>query len=93
MDFAYSSEKFVTFRHSSKDVQDLVGKRVRIRAIKEFGSARLLNGLTGTVVAMHPVAAGWVKINLDINPITPYQDWSVAIDRLVSLETDSRLCA
>ncbi len=63
--------------------EDLVGKRVQIRAVKELGSARLLDGLTGTVVAKHPIASGWVKLDLDENTRTPHRDWSVATDRLV----------
>ncbi len=61
----------------------LIGKRVRIRAVKALGSARLLDGLTGTVVAVHPIASGWVKLDLDENDRTPHRDWSVAADRLV----------
>jgi hypothetical protein len=60
--------------------------RVQIRAIKEQGSARLLNGLTGTVIGLHPIAFGWVKLDLDPNSITPHRQWSVAIDRLVVVE-------
>src|SRR5438309_8570196 len=73
--------------NSSVDAQntaeELVGKRVRIRAVKALGSARLLDGLTGTVVAAHPIACGWVKLDLDENTRTPHRDWSVAADRLV----------
>src|SRR5437764_13587996 len=35
------------------------GERVRIRAVSERGSARLLDGLTGIVVGPHPFARGW----------------------------------
>jgi hypothetical protein len=60
------------------------GARVRIRASKLQGSARLLHGLTGTVIGPHPIATGWVKIVLDPNPVTPYGEWPVASDRLVA---------
>jgi len=52
------------------------GERVRIRAVGERGSARLLDGLTGIVVGPHPFARGWYKIKLDPNEITPHYDWS-----------------
>jgi len=52
------------------------GERVCIRAVSERGSARLLDGLTGIVVAPHPFARGWYKINLDPNEITPHNEWS-----------------
>src|SRR3954453_3007087 len=68
---------------------ELVGKRVRIRAVRDVGSARFLDGLTGTVVAAHPIAFGWVKLDLDENPRTPHRNWSVAADRLVVLNTES----
>ena len=58
------------------------GERVRIKALREIGSARLLDGLTGSVVAPHPLARGWYKINLDPNEITPHSDWSAPRDRL-----------
>ncbi|MFL6447652.1 MAG: hypothetical protein ACJ746_08180 [Bryobacteraceae bacterium] len=66
--------------------EELVGKRVQIRAVKAQGSARLLDGLMGTVIGMHPIARGWVKLDLDQNPRTPHRDWSVATDRLVLVE-------
>ena len=59
------------------------GERVRIRAIRYVGSARLLHGLTGEVVAPHPIAKGWYKIRLDPNKISNYADWSVPGDRLI----------
>lgn len=62
-----------------------IGKRVKIRAFKPEGSARLLDGLTGTVLAPHPLAEDWVKIRLDPNPVTPHEEWSVPKDRLVFL--------
>ena len=70
----------------SRTTDDIIGKRVRIRAVKAFGSARLLDGLTGTVVALHPIASGWVKLDLDENSRTPHRSWSVAIDRLVPVD-------
>jgi len=69
-----------------RNAEDIVGKRVQIRAVKALGSARLLDGLTGTVVALHPIASGWVKLNLDENSRTPHRDWSVAVDRLVLVD-------
>jgi hypothetical protein len=59
------------------------GERVRIRAIRYVGSARLLHGLTGDVVGPHPIAKGWYKIRLDPNKISKYTDWCVPGDRLV----------
>jgi hypothetical protein len=61
----------------------LIGKKVRIRAAKQYGSAILLNGLMGTVVSLHPVVPDWVKVRLDHNAITPYQEWSVPADGLI----------
>ena len=48
------------------------GERVRIRALKDIGSARLLDGLTGQVLGPHPLARGWYKLHLEPNTITPY---------------------
>ena len=62
------------------------GERVRIRALREIGSARLLDGLTGEVVGPHPVARDWYKIHLDPNSITPHSDWSAPGDRLVRID-------
>lgn len=62
------------------------GDRVLISAVREIGSARLLNGLTGEVVGPHPVANGWYKIRLDTNAITPHTDWSAPADRLTLLD-------
>src|SRR3954451_16128070 len=67
---------------------DLIGKRVQIRAVKAYGSARLLDGLTGTVTAAHPIASGWVKLDLDENSRTPHRNWSVAADRLVLIASE-----
>lgn len=62
---------------------------MRIRAIKQHGSARLLNGLTGTVVAGHPEVPDWVKVHLDPNSVTPYREWSIPEDRLILCEPES----
>ena len=58
------------------------GDRVRISAVKEVGSARLLHGLLADVLGAHPLAEGWYKIRLDKNEITPHLDWSAPADRL-----------
>ena len=42
------------------------GDRVRIRALRDFGSARVLNGITGEVVGPHAIAIGWYKVRLDV---------------------------
>jgi hypothetical protein len=68
------------------DAVDLVGKRVQIRAIKNEGSARVLNGLTGIVTATHPIATGWCLIDLDMNHRTVHRSWSIAVDRLVVIQ-------
>jgi hypothetical protein len=70
-------------------IESLVGKKVRIRAIKPEGSARILDGLTATAVCSHPFAVNWVMIDLDPNPITPHRRWSIAVDRLVLCETEN----
>ena len=62
---------------------DLVGKKVTIRAITQFGRVNLLNGLTGIIIAPHPIAPGWVKIRLDPNEVTPLEEWPVPEDRLI----------
>jgi hypothetical protein len=64
-------------------VEIFIGKRVRIRAVKDVGSERLLDGLTGRVVELHPIAHKWVKVELDPNPVTPHRIWSVPMERLV----------
>lgn len=66
----------------------LIGKRVKIHAIKQQGSVRLLDGLTGTLVGPHAIASDWVTVRLDPNPVTPHQEWSIPEDRLVPCETD-----
>jgi hypothetical protein len=62
---------------------DLLGKKVIIRATTQLGSVSILNGLTGIVIAPHPIAPRWVKIRLDPNEITPLEEWPVPEDRLV----------
>jgi hypothetical protein len=57
-----------------------------IRAAKSTGSARLLNGLTGTVIAPHPIARGWVIVHLDLNQATTYRTWPVP-ERLLVPDT------
>jgi hypothetical protein len=59
------------------------GDRVRLRALKDFGTVRLLHGLAGEIVGPHPIARGWFKVRLDPNDITPDLEWSVPGDRLV----------
>ena len=73
---------------SENRAEQLVGKRVQIHALATLGSARLLHGLTGTVVALHPIASGWVKLDLDENSRTPHRDWSVAVDRLIAIDSN-----
>jgi hypothetical protein len=58
---------------------------VRIRALKPEESARFLNGLTGTVIGVHPLVPDWVKLRLDPNPRTPYRERSIPADRLIVL--------
>jgi hypothetical protein len=60
----------------------LIGKRARIQVSRRQCSARALNGLTGTIIALHPLVLDWVKIQLDVNPITPHDEWSVPIEQL-----------
>jgi hypothetical protein len=79
------SQKETSPVNTSRRMEELIGKRVQIRAVNEYGSARFLDGLMGTVVALHPIARGWVKLDLDQNPRTPHREWSVAVDRLVLL--------
>ncbi|MDQ2839998.1 MAG: hypothetical protein M3Y72_02955 [Acidobacteriota bacterium] len=67
--------------------EDLIGKRVQIRATKELGSAGKLNNLTATVTAAHPIAPNWLKIVLDPNDITGNHEWSIPADRLIVYRT------
>ena len=59
------------------------GDRVRIRAIRNVGSARLLHGLTGEIVGPHPIAKDWYKIRLDPNEISKFADWCIPGNRLI----------
>jgi hypothetical protein len=72
--------------------EDIIGRKLIIRAQKQYGSARLLNGLTGTVIALHPIAPFWVKVHLDVNLVTPHREWSVPDDRLMlyDYQTESK---
>ena len=67
---------------NSLNAADVVGQRVIIRAVRRFGSVRVLNGLTGTIVAPHPFVTSWVKVRLDPNPVTPHEVWAMPRDRL-----------
>jgi hypothetical protein len=58
-------------------VEDLIGKRVCIRATEKVGSGSLLNGLTAIVVSRHPIAFDWFKIELDPNNVTSQRNWSI----------------
>jgi len=53
-------------------MEDFTGKRVRIRTLEKLGSGCRLNGLTATVVAQHPIAPDWLKIELDPNSVTSH---------------------
>jgi hypothetical protein len=66
----------------------LIGKRVRIRAIKREGSARRLDGVIAKVIGPHPIAPGWYRIELEENNITPERNWTVPGDRLVLCAAD-----
>jgi hypothetical protein len=57
---------------------------VRIQALKEIGSARLLHGICGEVLRLHPIARGWYIVQLDANGITTHLDWPVPGDCLIS---------
>jgi hypothetical protein len=65
------------------DCASIVGKRVQVRAVKAHGSARLLDGLQGTVIATHAIALNWAIVVLDPNTRTPHLKWSMPLDRLV----------
>lgn len=65
------------------------GDRVRIRALRHVGSARLLHGLIGEVIARHPIATGWYKVRLDHNEVTPHALWSVPGERLARIDDPS----
>jgi hypothetical protein len=67
----------------------LIGKRVQIHALKWDDGVRILDGLAGVVIAIHPIASEWVKIRLDPNSITPDLEWSIRADRLSFCGADS----
>jgi hypothetical protein len=67
----------------------LLGKRVRINGTLAQGSAFLLNGLTGTVIAFHDIAPDWVIVRLDQNLVTPYSEWAIPENRLIALNHDT----
>src|SRR5579875_3227997 len=67
----------------------LTGKRIQIRTLKWDDSVRILDGLAGVVVAMHPIASEWVKIRLDPNPVTADLEWSIPANRLLLCEAES----
>ena len=81
--FLFGVQPAIPFESYLQTVETVIGRRVRIRAVKEMGSERLLDGLTGRVVEWHPIAHKWVKVELDPNPITPHRIWSVPLERLV----------
>ena len=66
-----------------------VGKRVQIIGTPQQGSAYLLNGLTGTVIAPHEIAPDWVIVRLDPNLVTPYTEWAIPEDSLVAMSQDA----
>lgn len=63
-----------------------IGRKVRIRAVRNVGSAYRLNGLTAVVTGMHPITPDWYLIHLDENEITTELDWSIPADRVVIAE-------
>ena len=67
------------------------GDRVRIRAVREHGSARLLHGLTGEVVAPHPIARRWYKLRLDANDVTAHVESSAPDDWLMNEHSSDEL--
>jgi hypothetical protein len=68
---------------STESTDSLIGKRVRIRAVKREGSAHRLNGVTAKVVGPHPIAADWFRIELEENAVTTEREWTVPGNRLV----------
>jgi hypothetical protein len=67
------------------------GTRVQIRAFKDVGSARLLDGLPATVTGKHFVE-GWVYLDVDANDRTTERRWSIDETRLIVLELPSEDC-
>jgi hypothetical protein len=64
----------------------LIGKKVTIQAVSPYGSARFLDGLTGVVLASHPIAPDWVRVRLDFDLVTQYREWSIPEDVLIVCE-------
>jgi hypothetical protein len=69
------------------------GDRIRIRSLKDVGSARLLDGISGQVIGPHPIAHNWYKIRLDANYISPHPEWSAPYDRLVPEDEEADTAA
>lgn len=70
------------------DCMNLVAGETRVRVTNGdsyYGSSYKLHGLLGTYLRPHPLVKGWVKIKLDPNTVTPYDEWSIAVDRLETL--------
>lgn len=65
---------------------DLIGRKVRIRAKRDIGSAYRLNGLTAVVTGTHPITPDWYTIHLDENEITDELDWTIPADRIIMAE-------
>jgi hypothetical protein len=66
----------------------LIGRRVRIKAAKLLGSARVLNGIKATVTGVHPLAHGWYTIELEDNSITTHRQWTIPSECIVPLRTN-----
>ena len=66
----------------------LIGKRVRIRAIKREGSARILNGVAAVVTGRHPIAPEWYTIELEENDVTPERRWTIPGNRLIVCDSE-----
>jgi hypothetical protein len=63
----------------------VIGRRVQVRAARPQGSARFLDGLTGTVIAKHPIAPNWVIVALHLNARTHHLEWGIPIESLTML--------
>ena len=75
---------------STESNDSLIGKRVCLRAIKQEGSARRLNGVTATVIGPHPITADWFRIELEENTITNEREWTIPADRLIVCDGDKQ---
>jgi hypothetical protein len=60
----------------------LISKKVKIRGTPQQGSAYLLNGPTGTVIALLAIAPDWAIVYLDEN-LVPYREWLIPADTLI----------